>query len=75
MKRFWLGQDNKSGEALELGALSQDVLMKDMGQWLKSGVALLLTQEGPSLLPFGEMKLELEDAGAALAQEDSAIVE
>ena len=44
-----------------------DILMEDVGWWVRSGRVLLVTQEGPPLLPFkeGEPKVEVAVAMAS----------
>ena len=66
------------GELLELGTSPPDIVMHNVGWWVWLQSVLLVAQEGPSLLPFGEeelkVELEVEDAGATLVQEEDAAV-
>ena len=51
-----------------------DILMEDVGWWVRSGRVLLVTQEGPPLLPFKEGEPKVEVAGAMAAEDSDAMV-
>ena len=72
---FWLKLDLKSGEVLELRVPHQDVQTEDVGQWVRWKPVPILAQEGPPLAPLTEVPMEIEESGAAPAQEDGAAVD
>ena len=54
-KRFWLGQDLVSSEALELGIPPKDVQMEEVGKWVTWGLVIEPAPEGLPLAPLGEV--------------------
>ena len=53
-KRFWLGQDLESSEALELGIPPKDVQMEEVGEQVMWGLATEPVLEGLPLAPLTE---------------------
>ena len=72
-KYIWLGQIIDLGEAPELAPPS-DILMEDVGWWVSLGPPPPVTIKGPPLLPYRGEAMEVEDAGAALEQEEKTTV-
>ena len=49
--------------------------MKDFHPWVRWGLALILAQENPSLVPFTQVPMEVKENGTMLVHEEGAMEE
>ena len=54
-------------KALEFWLPPLDILIEDVGWWVRLGLVVLVIQEGPPLPSFREKEPEAENAGAMVA--------
>ena len=57
-----------------VGRSPPDILMEDIGQWVRLALVQPVMQKDPAFLPFREALVNLEAAGAMPAREDGPTV-
>ena len=68
---FWHELDLEMREELELGVLTPNIWLEDVGRWVWWGPAPEPAPEGPPLLPLGAGPMEVD--GAKQAQDGASV--